>query len=50
LIDTAVAYMEENPQSMIENVYFLAYNEQDLEICKHFFLNDPRIALDKARV
>jgi O-acetyl-ADP-ribose deacetylase (regulator of RNase III) len=50
LIDTAVAYMEENPQSKIENIYFLAYNEQDLEICKHFFLNDPRIALDKARV
>lgn len=50
LIDTAVAYLEENPESKIEHVYFLAYNEQDLEICKHFFLNDPRIALDKARV
>ena len=50
LIDTAVAYMEENPQSKIETIYFLAYNEQDLEICKHFLLNDPRIAKDKAKV
>ena len=48
LIDAAVAYMEENPQSTINKVYFLAYNKQDLKICNHFFLNDPRIALDRA--
>jgi len=48
LIDAAIAYMEENPQSKIDKVYFLAYNEQDLDICNHVFLNDPRIALDRA--
>ena len=44
LIDTAVCYLEENPASKVEQVYFLAYNEQDLELCKHTFVNDPRIA------
>jgi O-acetyl-ADP-ribose deacetylase (regulator of RNase III) len=44
LIDTAVCYLEENPESKVEKVYFLAYNEQDLELCKHTFINDPRIA------
>jgi O-acetyl-ADP-ribose deacetylase (regulator of RNase III) len=43
LIDTAVCYLEENPQSKVEKIYFLAYNEQDLELCKHIFINDPRI-------
>lgn len=43
LIDTAVSYLVENPQSKIEKVYFLAYNEQDLELCNHTFRNDPRI-------
>jgi O-acetyl-ADP-ribose deacetylase (regulator of RNase III) len=44
LIDAAVCYLEENPESAIEKIYFLAYNEQDLELCKHTFINDPRIA------
>jgi len=44
LIDTAVCYLEENPATKVEKVYFLAYNEQDLELCKHTFVNDPRIA------
>jgi O-acetyl-ADP-ribose deacetylase (regulator of RNase III) len=44
LIDTAVCYLEENPESKVEKVYFLAYSEQDLELCKHTFVNDPRIA------
>ena len=44
LIDTAVCYLEENPETKVEKVYFLAYNEQDLELCKHTFVNDPRIA------
>jgi O-acetyl-ADP-ribose deacetylase (regulator of RNase III) len=44
LIDTAVCYLEENPESKVEKIYFLAYNEQDLELCKHTFVNDPRIA------
>jgi hypothetical protein len=44
LIDAAVCYLEENPESRAEKVYFLAYNEQDLELCKHIFINDRRIA------
>jgi O-acetyl-ADP-ribose deacetylase (regulator of RNase III) len=43
LIDAAVCYLEENPQSKVEKIYFLAYNEQDLELCNHTFINDPRI-------
>jgi O-acetyl-ADP-ribose deacetylase (regulator of RNase III) len=43
LIDTAVAYFEDCPESRIKEVYFLAYNEQDLDLCKHKFIYDPRI-------
>jgi len=44
LIDAALAYMEQNPQSKINKIYFLVYNEQDREICRHKFITDPRIA------
>jgi len=44
LIDAAVSYIEENPQSKIDKIYFLAHNEQDRDICRHTFINDPRIA------
>ncbi|HEU0297781.1 MAG TPA: macro domain-containing protein, partial [Anaerolineales bacterium] len=44
LIDAALSYLEEVPKSKINKVYFLAYNEQDREICRHKFHNDPRIA------
>ena len=44
LINEAVSYMEENPRSKIDTIYFLVYNEQDREICRHKFINDPRIA------
>ena len=44
LIDAAVSYIEENPQSRIDKIYFLAYNEQDREICRYKFNTDPRIA------
>lgn len=43
LIDAALAYVEENPNSRINKIYFLVYNEQDREICRHKFINDPRI-------
>ena len=43
LIDTAVSYIEENPESRIGKIYFLAYNQQDFELCEHTFINDPRI-------
>ncbi len=47
LIDTAVAYMEEYPESRMNEIYFLAYNEQDLELCKHKVIFDPRIKTPK---
>jgi len=43
LIDTAVSYLEENPESRINKIFFLAYNKQDFELCEHTFINDPRI-------
>lgn len=43
LIDAALAYVTENPNSKINKIYFLVYNEQDREICRHKFINDPRI-------
>ena len=43
LIDTAISYMEENPNSKINKIYFLAYNEHDFELCKHKFVTDPNI-------
>jgi O-acetyl-ADP-ribose deacetylase (regulator of RNase III) len=43
LIDAALEYVKQNAQSRINKIYFLAYTEQDLEICRHKFMNDPRI-------
>lgn len=43
LVDAAVCYLEENPDSRINKIYFLAYTEQDREICRHTFINDTRI-------
>lgn len=44
LIDAAVCYFEDNPHSKVFRVYFLVYNEQDREICRHKFITDPRIS------
>ena len=44
LIDEAVEYIKQKPQSRIDKIYFLVYTEQDREICRHKFNNDPRIA------
>jgi hypothetical protein len=35
LILTAISYLEENKKSKINKVFFLAFNEQDKEICEH---------------
>ena len=43
LIDAALEYVKQNPQSRINKIYFLAYTEQDRELCRHKFSNDPRI-------
>jgi len=43
LIDEALEYMKQNPNSRIDKIYFLAYTEQDREICQDKFYHDPRI-------
>jgi O-acetyl-ADP-ribose deacetylase (regulator of RNase III) len=43
LVDEAVEYIKQNPQSRINKIYFLAYTEQDREMCLHKFTHDPRI-------
>ena len=43
LIDAAIEYIKQNPQSRINKIYFLAYWEQDREICRHKFMNDPQL-------
>src|SRR5262245_28669944 len=43
LINAAISYMEDVPTSKINKIYFLVYNKQDKEICRHKFFNDPRI-------
>ena len=48
LIDTAISYVEEKPETKIQKIYFLAYHEEDLELCKHIFEHEPRIAHSKA--
>jgi len=35
LIDAAINYLEENPQTSLEAVYFLASTQEDLKICQH---------------
>ena len=37
LISAAIAYLEENRNSKVKQVYFLAYNEQDKELCEHVY-------------
>lgn len=44
LIDAAVSYFEDNPKSRLKRVYFLVYNEQDREICRHKFITDKKIS------
>jgi O-acetyl-ADP-ribose deacetylase (regulator of RNase III) len=44
LIDAAVCYFEDNRNSRIKRVYFLVYNEQDRDICRHKFITDPKIS------
>jgi O-acetyl-ADP-ribose deacetylase (regulator of RNase III) len=43
LIDTAISYMETNQNMRIKKVFFLARNEEDLDICKDIFNNHPSI-------
>jgi O-acetyl-ADP-ribose deacetylase (regulator of RNase III) len=43
LIEAALEYVKQKPNSRIKKIYFLVYNEQDREICHNTFVNDPRI-------
>ena len=47
LFDAAISYIENNPGTRLQKVYFLAHNEDDLELCKHFLENNPRITQQK---
>lgn len=43
LIGTAISYLEENPDSKVKKVYFLAFNESDIELCKHIIESEKRL-------
>jgi hypothetical protein len=34
LIDSAITYIEENQNSMLEKIFFLTYTEEELEVCR----------------
>ena len=44
LIEEAISYLEENPASRVEKVYFLAYNDQDKELCERIMKNNARLS------
>jgi O-acetyl-ADP-ribose deacetylase (regulator of RNase III) len=48
LIDAAISYLEENPQTKIQKIFFLAYNEDDLNLCRHIFDQSARVIPMKA--
>lgn len=43
LIGTAISYIEENPDTKVQKVYFLAFHEGDIELCKHIMDNESRL-------
>lgn len=48
LIEAAISYVEENPQTKTQKIYFLAYHEEDLNICKHILEHNASITLSKS--
>src|SRR5262249_18461744 len=46
LIEAALSYLEANPQCRIQQVYFLARNEKDLEVCQHILQENPDVVID----
>jgi O-acetyl-ADP-ribose deacetylase (regulator of RNase III) len=48
LIDAAISYVENNPQTKIQKIFFLAYNEDDLNLCRHIFDQSTRVSPTKA--
>jgi O-acetyl-ADP-ribose deacetylase (regulator of RNase III) len=49
LIEAAVCYYLDNPKSKINRIYFLAYSEQDLQICLNKFDKDTRLQAVKTK-
>jgi hypothetical protein len=43
LINEAIAYLEENPSSIVEKVYFLATREQELDLCQRIMKINDRL-------
>jgi len=48
LIEEAISYLEGKPNSRVEKVFFLSYNEQDKELCERIMENNPRLSPVKA--
>ena len=49
LMKAAIAYLEAHPRSTIERVYFLAWNENELEICQSIFCRMSGVTRARAR-
>ena len=50
LISAAISYLEENENSKINQVFFLAYNELDKDLCEHVYssyVKDGRLKKEK---
>ena len=45
LINTAIICLEQNPQTKIETVYFLAYTDRDLAACRKVLLESEKADL-----
>ena len=43
LVDEAIAYLEDNPDSNVKKVFFLAHNERDLELCERIMNNHDHL-------
>lgn len=43
LLSTAISYLDENPNSKVQKVYFLTRNEDSYDICKHTLENESRV-------
>jgi O-acetyl-ADP-ribose deacetylase (regulator of RNase III) len=46
LIEAAISYLETNPRCRIQQVYFLAWSEKDLEVCQHILQENNEVVID----
>lgn len=43
LIDAAISYLEETPETPLEEIYFLASTPKDLKVCQHILEESPDV-------